>query len=118
VDRRSGSHYCRQRRTGGPRPGRCLDDLIERWLVFERRQVNRGYAGFDDWQTEEIERSSPIVDVSVGEILEQAIGIEPARWTKSDQMRVGAYLKTNGWKRYNARIGSRADNIREWRYRR
>ena len=85
------------------------DALIERWLVFEKRRVNRGYAGFDDWQTEEIERSSPIVDVSVGEILEQAIGIEPARWTKSDQMRVGAYLKTKGWKRYNARIGSRAD---------
>jgi predicted P-loop ATPase len=92
--------------------------LIERWLVFEKRRVNRGYAGFDDWQTEEIERSSPIVDVSVGEILEQAIGIEPARWTKSDQMRVGAYLKTKGWKRYNARIGSRADNVREWRHRR
>jgi len=30
-------------------------------------------------------------DVSVGEILEQAIGVEPGRWTKSDQMRVGAY---------------------------
>ena len=42
---------------------------IERWLVFEKRQVNRGYAGFDDWQTEEIERARPLTDVSVGEIL-------------------------------------------------
>ena len=43
--------------------------LIERWLVFEKRQVNRGYAGFDDWQTQEVERIQPLTDVSVGEIL-------------------------------------------------
>ena len=87
--------------------------LIERWLVFEKRRVNRGYAGFDDWREEEIERSSPIVDVSVGEILEQAIGIEPARWTKSDQMRVGAYFKAKKCTRYQRRSGE----VREWRYR-
>ena len=31
---------------------------------------------------------SPLTDVSVGEILERALGIEPARWTRADQMRV------------------------------
>ena len=62
----------------------------------------------------EIERASPLTDASVGEILEDALGIEPARWTKADQMRVGAYLKRNQWQRYQRRSGT----VREWRYRR
>jgi putative DNA primase/helicase len=62
---------------------------------------------------EEIERPAPLIDVSVGEILEGALSIEPARWTKADQMRVGAYLKARSWERYQAR----KDGIREWRYR-
>jgi predicted P-loop ATPase len=89
------------------------DALIERWLVYERRRVNRGY-GYDDWIEEEAERETPIRDVSVGEVLNQAIGLEPGRWTKSDQMRVGAYLKANGWQRYQRRVRT----LREWRYRR
>ncbi|MCW5705322.1 MAG: P-loop ATPase, partial [Bradyrhizobium sp.] len=90
------------------------DDLIEHWLAFERRRVNRGYVGYDDWQDEEVERAAPLTDVSVGGILEQAIGIEPGRWTKSDQMRVGAYLKAAKWERYQRQ----RDGSREWRYRR
>ncbi len=89
------------------------DPLIERWLVYERRRVNRGY-GYEDWVEEETRRATPVTDVSVGEILEQAICIEPGRWTKGDQMRVGAYLKANRWQRYQQRSGS----VREWRYRR
>jgi putative DNA primase/helicase len=50
----------------------------------------------------------------LGEILEGALGIEPARWTKADQMRVGAYLKTRQWERYQPRSGA----VREWRYKR
>jgi len=90
------------------------DGLIERWIGFQRRRVNRGYAGYDDWQEEEFRRSSPLSDVSVGEILEQAIGVEPGHWSRADQMRVTAWLKANGWRRYQAR----GDVGREWRYRR
>ena len=50
-------------------------------------------------------------DVSIGEILEQAIGIEPARWTRGDQMRVSAYLKKNGWKRYRTPRGAGGDEV-------
>jgi len=89
------------------------DARIDRWLVFERRRANHGYAGYDDWRDEELERESPLIDASVGEILEGALGIEPARWTKADQMRVGAYLKRNQWQRYQRRSGT----LREWRYR-
>ena len=90
------------------------DGLIERWIGFERRRVNRGYAGYDDWQEEEVGRRAPLSDVSVGEILAEAIGIEPAQWSRADQMRVTAWLKANGWRRYQART----EVGREWRYRR
>ena len=93
------------------------DDLIEHWLAFERRRVNRGYVGYDDWQDEEVERVAPLTDVSVGEILEQAIGVERARWTKGDQMRVGAYLKAAKWERYRATSRGKHGEGREWRYR-
>ncbi|NOX73477.1 MAG: P-loop ATPase [Alphaproteobacteria bacterium] len=89
------------------------DGLIDRWLTHEKRSVNRGYAGFDDWQDEEFERAEPLNNVSVGEILADAIGIEPARWTKPDQMRAGSWLKSRNWKRYQRRTGE----AREWRYR-
>ena len=96
---------------------RYLDDAwdarIERWLTHERKRVNYGYGGYDDWRDEETERAIPLTDVSVGEILEGALFIEPARWTKGDQMRIGGYLKTRHWERYQYRKGQ----FREWRYR-
>ena len=90
------------------------DARIDRWLTHDTRSVNRGHAGWDDWQDEEFERPEPIHDVSVGEILEGALGIEPAKWTKGDQMRVGAWLKSRDWERYRSGAGA----TREWRYRR
>jgi putative DNA primase/helicase len=72
------------------------------------------YVNSHDWRDEEVERTAPLTDVSVDEVLEGALGIEPARWTKADLMRVGAYLKTRHWERYQARKG----DFREWRYRR
>ena len=82
------------------------------WLAFERHRANHGYGNYDDWRDEEVERAEPLQDVSVGEVLEGALGIEAARWTKADQMRVGAYFKTRQWERYQARKGQ----LREWRY--
>lgn len=89
------------------------DGLIDRWLTHATRRVNKGYAGCDDWQDEEFERLEPLRDVSVGEVLAEAIGIEPARWTKPDQMRVGSWLTSRNWERYQRRTGE----AREWRYR-
>jgi predicted P-loop ATPase len=88
------------------------DGLIDRWLVYDKQRVNYGYGAYDDWREEEVERAVPLADVSVAEILQQAIGIEPGRWTRGDQMRVAAYLKGNGWERYQCRAVGR----REWRY--
>ena len=89
------------------------DGVIDRWLSYEKRPINRGYAGVDDWKEEEFERLEPLQDVSVGEILQGALSIEPAKWTKLDQMRIGAWLKSRNWERYQCRTGEG----REWRYR-
>lgn len=56
-------------------------------------------------------RPNPIRDVSISQILEGAIGLEPGRWTRGDQMRISAYLKSNGWIRYRVGGGSR-----DWRF--
>lgn len=55
-----------------------------------------------------------MLSVSIGEMLRDAIKLEPGRWSRADQMRVSAYLKRQNWERYKARDGS----VREWRYRR
>ena len=89
------------------------DARIDRWLTHDARRVNRGFAGIDDWKNEELERAEPIRDVSVGEILEGALGIEPGKWTKIDQMRVAAWLKSRQWEKYRRTKGE----AREWRYR-
>lgn len=89
------------------------DARIDRWLTHDARRVNRGFAGIDDWKNEEQERAEPIRDVSVGEILEGALGIEPGKWTKIDQMRVAAWLKSRQWEKYRRTKGE----AREWRYR-
>ena len=86
--------------------GHAWDARIGRWLTHDTRSVNRGHAGYPDWQDEEFERPEPLSDVSVGEILEGALRIEPANWTKSDQMRVGAWLRSRSWERYQSRLGS------------
>jgi predicted P-loop ATPase len=91
------------------------EGLIERWIGFHRRRVySDSGRGYDDWHEEEVKRATPLADLSVGEILEHAIGIEPARWSRADQMRVTAWLKANGW----TRIQVRTESGRQWRYRR
>lgn len=94
------------------------DDLIERWLTHETRTVSDGYPSYGNPRTESVPRQEALADASVGEILEGAIGLEPARWTRGDQMRVSAYLKANGWERYRRRDAGGREAPREWRYRR
>lgn len=89
------------------------DGLIEHWLTHEIRVVGNNFSSFDPPRRESAPRREPLRDVSVGEILEEAIGIEPARWSRIDQMRVSGYLKKSGWERYQSRNGA----TREWRYR-
>ncbi|THD71370.1 P-loop ATPase [Thalassobius vesicularis] len=94
------------------------DGLIDRWLTHEIRVVGDSFSSFDPPRRESVLRREPLGDVSVGEILEEAIGIEPARWNRVDQMRVSGYLKKNGWERYRTYDVVDGKTAREWRYRR
>jgi putative DNA primase/helicase len=87
------------------------DALIGRWLASEKRRVNVGFGPYEDWRDEYTPRSQPLRDVSVGEVLEQALCIEPAKWTKADQMRIGTFFKAKKWVRYRT-----SGKPREWRY--
>jgi predicted P-loop ATPase len=90
------------------------DGLIEHWLTHEIRMVGDSHSSFDPPRRESVPRREPLRDVSIGEILAEAIGAEPTRWSRIDQMRVSGYLKKSGWERYQRR----EDGAREWRYRR
>lgn len=74
------------------------DEKITSWLLYDGN----------------IKRFEAIRDVSISEILQHAIVLEPGRWTRGDQMRVAAYLKRGHWERYYS--GSGVHRI--WRYRR
>ena len=87
------------------------DALIEQWLVCERRSVNVGTRQFEDWQDRYVPRSEPLTDISVGEVLEQVLRIEPGKWTTGDQMRIGKFFKKKKWLRYRTKT-----KPREWRY--
>ena len=95
--------------------GDAWDARIDRWLVSEKRQVAVGYGEYRD---EYVSRPNPLSDISVGEVLEQALGIEPAKWTLSDQMRVGRFFSAKKWKRYKTKGSVKSGVPREWRYRR
>ncbi|MBR0683288.1 P-loop ATPase [Roseomonas eburnea] len=91
--------------------GDAWDGRIERWLVCERRPVNVGFGQHEDWQDRYVPRQKALADVSIGEVLEQALGIEAAKWTRAEQMRIGAFFRARKWVKYRTRTSPR-----EWRY--
>jgi putative DNA primase/helicase len=93
------------------------DALVERWLACEKRSVNVGSGQYEVWENQYVPRSQPLTDVSIGEILGQALNLEPAKWTRADQMRVSSFLKARKWERYYTSGSSRGGIPREWRYR-
>jgi len=85
-------------------------------LTHETRKVAGEYAVFGAPTAESVPRAAPLINVSVGEVLEQAIGIAPAFWTQKDQNRVSAFLKRNGWVRRMCRKPGGRSAKRAWRY--
>lgn len=97
--------------------GDAWDARIERWLVCEKQRVNVGSGQYEDWQDRYVPRRAPLTDVSIGEILEQAFGLEPAKWGRGEQMRVSAFLKARKWERFKTTGSDKYGPHREWRYR-
>jgi hypothetical protein len=87
------------------------EEVIAEWLEHDFQWSENG---FHERVRQVFPRSQPLTDVSVREILEQALGLERGRWTQGDQNRVVRCLTSMGFKLYWSRRGSR----REKRYRR
>jgi putative DNA primase/helicase len=92
------------------------DTLIETWLTHESRTAAGEYPGYGAAKLQTIPRHTPLTNVSIGEVLEQAIGILPAYWTQKDQNRVSAFLKRKGWERRMCREPGGRTAKRAWRY--
>lgn len=86
------------------------EDSISDWLAFETIEDDHGYG---PPTIRRVERREPVDDTTIGELLAKALGIEVGRWSHVDQLRVSNVLRSNGWTRYQKRIGER----REWRWR-
>lgn len=91
--------------------GDAWEEVIRDYLDNEIEWADYGCGA---WRSHRSARPQPLTDVTVGEILEKALGIEKGRWTQADQNRVARCLITMGFTRCKAR---RPGGRREWRYR-
>lgn len=91
--------------------GDAWDDPIRVYLDHEIEWLENGY---NEQRPYRRPRTTPLDDVSVGEVLEQALRIERGRWTQADQNRVVRCLVSMGFKQYR----TNRDHGRERRYRR
>jgi predicted P-loop ATPase len=68
------------------------EEVIERYI---QEEPMRDSDGRRRWYP----RKNPLESVSVGEILGQGLGIEEAKWSRGDQMRVSSALQSMKWER-------------------
>ncbi len=90
--------------------GDAWEERIRRFLTH-----SADFDGSDFEVSLTVARATPLLDVSVGEVLEGALGMEPSRWTQGDQNRVVRCLISMGFKQYR---GRNPNGIRGRRYRR
>jgi predicted P-loop ATPase len=80
---------------------------LDPWEPIIKRYFDLGYdVVIDKYNDERRHYSPPGKSVSMATILTGPLGIEPARITRSEQMRVSAILKKLGWERRRTYIGS------------
>jgi predicted P-loop ATPase len=93
--------------------GDAWEEPIRTYLQYKITR-ERDHAG--NWVQSRMERAEPLSDVSVAEILKEALWIEAGRWTQADQNRVVHCLTSMGFAQY--RPGGRSASERQRRYRR
>jgi putative DNA primase/helicase len=67
----------------------------------------------DEWEARVGDYLVGRFEVTVGDVLDGALGIKPDKWDRGSQMRVGSVLRVLGWERQDARKGGRV--IKVWR---
>jgi predicted P-loop ATPase len=80
--------------------GDAWDDMIE---VYLEHDISWAENGFGEARAIRHPRSRPLVDVSVGEILQKALNIPEGRWNQADQNRVARGLVSMGFEQYRPR---------------
>lgn len=76
----------------------------------EREQEARRAS--DEWEEVIADWTVGKWEVTVGDVLEQALEVPPERWDKAMQMRVGNCLRVLGWKRETVRKGGKV--LKAW----
>jgi predicted P-loop ATPase len=80
---------------------------------YIEHEVQWNENGYGDRKAYSVRRQQPLTTVAVAEVLEHALGIEPGRWSQTDQNRVSRCLVSMGFVRRKLRH----DGRRQWRYR-
>jgi hypothetical protein len=84
------------------------------WLTPEEdallAQTNQGWQATDVWEAAILNHLHDKSTCTIAELLEKTIGLELAKQSRSEQMRVSNILRHNGWVRVRKQVG----NKREW----
>jgi predicted P-loop ATPase len=86
----------------------------EKLLVSARDEQQDRYSG-DPWDDVIAKYVNGRAEVSVAEILQNALRIPKVKWTQGDQNRIARSLRSSGFQRHQVRLEGGG---REWRYRR
>jgi putative DNA primase/helicase len=82
--------------------------IADEWeQIIERYEYH--YCNRDDWREgpQWVARLLPLEEMTVGDILENALGIPIGKWTNSDQVRVAKCLTAMGWHQVMGRVEGR-----------
>jgi hypothetical protein len=83
------------------------------WLTPEEEtllaQANQGWLATDSWEVAILNYLDNKSTCTIAELLEKTIGLELAKQSKSEQMRVSNILRRNGWARIRKQVGNKRD---------
>jgi predicted P-loop ATPase len=74
-------------------------------------QANQGWQITDVWETAILNYLDNKSTCTIAELLEKPIGLELAKQSKSEQMRVSNILRRNGWARVRKQIGNKREMV-------
>ena len=88
--------------------------ISDKTIVEAAKEIQKERYSGDPWDETIADYLDHRQDTSVGDILQDAFGIQKAQWKQSDQNRIARCLVASGWIKYQQRVGDQ----RRPRYRR